>query len=215
MTALVLLAPGTPMLFQGQEFAASSPFFYFADHSAELGPLIAKGRREFLRQFPSIGSIAAEEFLEDPAGEETFLRSKLDFSERQKHAGIYRLHSDLLRQRREDAVFARPQKQRIDGAVLGSEAFVLRYFGDAGSDRLLLVNLGRDLHLDPAPEPLLAPPFDAQWKVVLSTEEPIYDGGGTSAIESDENWHLPGQAAVVLASTAVGNDSHERTDPTH
>ena len=36
MTALLLLAPGTPMLFQGQEFAASSPFCYFADHHPDL-----------------------------------------------------------------------------------------------------------------------------------------------------------------------------------
>src|SRR5260370_12412414 len=36
MTALLLLAPGTPMLFQGQEFGASSPFLFFADHTKEL-----------------------------------------------------------------------------------------------------------------------------------------------------------------------------------
>ena len=39
----------------------------------------------------------------------------------------------------------------MDGAVLGAEAFVLRFFGEDGDDRLLLVNLGVDLHLDPAP----------------------------------------------------------------
>ena len=36
MTAWMLLGPATPMLFQGQEFAASSPFLFFADHNAEL-----------------------------------------------------------------------------------------------------------------------------------------------------------------------------------
>ena len=40
MTALLLLGPWTPMLFQGQEFAASSPFNYFADHNSELAPLV-------------------------------------------------------------------------------------------------------------------------------------------------------------------------------
>ena len=48
MTTLLLLAPGTPMLFQGQEFAASSPFLFFADHKEELAKLIGKGRAKFL-----------------------------------------------------------------------------------------------------------------------------------------------------------------------
>ena len=56
MTALLLLAPGTPMLFQGQEFAASSPFLYFADHDAGAGRgWCAAGRLEFLSQFPQPG----------------------------------------------------------------------------------------------------------------------------------------------------------------
>src|SRR2546421_7476360 len=48
MTALLLLSPGTPMLFQGQEFASSAPFNYFADHNPDLAELVAKGRCEFL-----------------------------------------------------------------------------------------------------------------------------------------------------------------------
>lgn len=51
MTALLLLMPGTPMLFQGQEFWASSPFFYFCDHDAPLSGMVREGRVEFLRQF--------------------------------------------------------------------------------------------------------------------------------------------------------------------
>ena len=53
-TAMTLLGPGTPMLFQGQEYAASQPFFYFANHKPELGKLIEKGRCEFLYQWRSI-----------------------------------------------------------------------------------------------------------------------------------------------------------------
>ena len=56
MTALTLLAPGTPMLFQGQEFSASAPFLYFADHNPDLARLVRKGRAEFLTQFPSAAS---------------------------------------------------------------------------------------------------------------------------------------------------------------
>ena len=57
MTALMLLAPATPMLFQGQEIAASAPFLYFCDHDPELASMVKAGRTEFLRQFPSIRSL--------------------------------------------------------------------------------------------------------------------------------------------------------------
>jgi hypothetical protein len=56
MTALMLLAPGTPLIFQGQEFAASSPFLYFADLKGELAKQTGRGRAEFLAQFPSIAT---------------------------------------------------------------------------------------------------------------------------------------------------------------
>src|SRR5439155_5836891 len=61
---------------------------------------------------------------------------------------------------RRDAVIGGRQRRALDGAVLGPEALALRFFGDG--DRLLVVNLGRDLGLTPAPEPLLAPPAEGR-----------------------------------------------------
>src|SRR5258707_1219949 len=196
LAALMLLAPGTPMLFQGQEFAASSPFLYFADHQGQLATEVRKGRAEFLAQFRSIATREAQERLADPGDMKTFERCKLDLGERERHAEAYALHRDLMRLRREDAVFA--AQGAVDGAVLGTEAFVLRFFGPAGDDRLLLVNLGRDLHLDAAPEPLLASAAGARWQLLWSSEDPRYGGGGTAAIETHEGWRLPGHAAVAL-----------------
>src|SRR5206468_3437158 len=63
MTALLLLAPGTPMLFMGQEFAADSPFLYFADHQPDLAKLVDAGRYEFLAQFPSIADPAVRTLI--------------------------------------------------------------------------------------------------------------------------------------------------------
>jgi maltooligosyltrehalose trehalohydrolase len=66
---------------------------------------------------------------------------------------------------------------------------------------LLIVNFGRDLHLNPSPEPLLAPVEDRRWEVLWSSEDPRYGGGGTAPLDTaDDNWHVPGHAAVVLAS---------------
>jgi maltooligosyltrehalose trehalohydrolase len=208
MTALMLLGPGTPMLFQGQEFAASSPFFYFADHNEKLAPLVRRGRAEFLSQFPSLACPEVQSRLPDPDDPRTFEQSKLDFSGRQQHAEAYTLHRDLLKLRRQDPILGSQRPGGMDGAVLGPHTFVLRFFAEDRHDRLLVVNLGRDLHLDPAPEPLLAPPEHRRWKTLWSSEDPCYGGSGTPPLDTETNWHIPGEAAVVLIPTAQEETSH-------
>jgi maltooligosyltrehalose trehalohydrolase len=207
VTALMLLGPGTPMLFQGQEFGASAPFLYFADHKPELARLVRRGRADFLHQFPALAAPEMQAQLPDPADIATFTKSKLDLSERERHTEVYALHSDLLTIRREDAVFAAQRPGGLDGAVLALEAFVIRYFGGDAGDRLLLVNLARELSIDPAPEPLLAPPTGARWTVQWSSENPRYGGVGTPPIETDDGWHLPGESAIVMRSAP-----HSETD---
>lgn len=204
MTALTLLAPQTPMLFQGQEFSASTPFLYFADHHPELAKLVSKGRSDLLSQFPSIATPEVRSQLAEPSEPATFQRCKLDLSERERHADAYALHRDLLKLRREDPVFRSQAAWGLDGAVLGDEAFVLRFFGEGGDDRLLLVNLGRDLPLPAASEPLLAPPEGRSWEILWSSEDPRYGGSGTAPLEVEEGWRIPGQAAVVLRPSAEG-----------
>ena len=198
LTALLLLGPNTPMLFQGQEFAASTPFLYFADHNPELAAAVAKGREDFLAQFPSIASEDVAALIPNPEREETFLRCKLDFEDRERNAEMLLLHRDLLRLRKADPLLGKAQRRMFDGAVLGATAFVLRFFGTAQNDRLLVINLGAHIHLDPAPEPLLAPPAGCLWETAWSSEDPRYGGCGTPAIDSEENWNLPAEAAVLL-----------------
>jgi maltooligosyltrehalose trehalohydrolase len=83
--------------------------------------------------------------------------------------------------------------------VLGPEAFVVRFFSsDFQDDRLLLVNLGAQLFLDPSPEPLLGAPEHAQWDLLWSTEDPKYGGDGAPPLDSELNWIIPGHAAAVL-----------------
>ena len=72
LTALLLLAPSTPMLFQGQEHAASSPFLYFVDHAGELGGLVTKVQGtgllfscELAPQFKCYGAGSTEEYLRE------------------------------------------------------------------------------------------------------------------------------------------------------
>ncbi len=203
-TALLLLGPGTPMLFQGQEFAASTPFHYFADHEPELAQKVQHGRVDFLSQFRSLARPELQGCYIDPGNPSTFEASKLNFEDRKRHEKDYQMHKDLLRLRREDAVFRK--QGPVDGAVLGPEAFVLRFFGQEGDDRLLLVNFGMDLHLDPAPDPLLAPPEGMLWQILWSSEHPRYGGCGTYPPDSEDNWRIPGHAAVALAPHSAEED---------
>jgi len=211
LTAVLLLGPGTPMLFQGQEFSASAPFLYFADHKPGLAEQVARGRGEFLSQFPGLASAEAQAALARPDDEDTFARSTLDPAERRTQGAAVALHRDLLRLRREDAVFSGRGRVSVDGAVLGAEAFVLRFFGTRpGDDRLLLVNLGRDLPLAAMPEPLLAPPAGADWRVLWSSEDFTYGGGGVVPLPDAGCWTLPGHAALALAPVAAGESQPVR-----
>ncbi len=202
LTALTLLGPATPLLFQGQEFAASSPFLYFADHKAELRDPINAGRQEFLSQFPSVRDPAVLSTLPKPADESTYERSKLDLSERERNRHWYDLHRDLLHLRRDDSVIQRAGQHRVDGAVIAANAFVLRYQGGADGDRLLIVNLGCDVDVVPLPEPLVAPPYGCRWTVLWSSESPKYGGNGTAPIAPHTRLHVPGESAVLLRSEA-------------
>jgi maltooligosyltrehalose trehalohydrolase len=96
--AFVLTAPFVPMLFQGEEFGASSPFLYFTDYDdPELGRLISEGRK---KEFVAFGW--DPDSIPDPQVEETFTRSKLQWSEltEEPHASLLQWHKDLIRLRR-------------------------------------------------------------------------------------------------------------------
>jgi len=199
MTALMLLMPGTPMLFQGEEFGSSAPFLYFADHRPELAKAVQQGRTEFIRQFPSLAAPSAQRRVPAPHDLQTFERCKLNWDEWRTHEPLVRLHRDLLTLRRTDAAFRAQDANAVDGAVLGPEAFVLRYTSSSPADeRLLIVNFGPDIDVPSFAEPLVAPPDGQTWETRWSSAEPEYGGHGTPVVASDDGWRVPAHAAVVL-----------------
>jgi maltooligosyltrehalose trehalohydrolase len=211
LTALWLLAPQTPMLFQGQELGTSKPFLYFSDHRDHLADLVREGRREELAGFRSTTHPALRDFLPDPSSPESFEVSKLDEPENYADLPAYALIHDLLKLRREDEIFREQTSQRLHGAVLGPEAFVLRYFSKGTDCRLILINLGRDLYPTPNSEPLLAPPPGMRWKLLWFSEHPRYGGSGIPPLEADQPWRLSGHCAVVL--TPEPDDSPVPEEP--
>jgi len=200
LTALLLLGPQTPMLFMGQEFGASSPFFYFVDHEPELAAMVRRGRQEFMEQFPRVMGFHSVSPLADPTDPNMFEVSKLDWNESERNQELIAMHRDLIALRKEDATFSHQDQRMIEGSVAGPEAFILRWFDEAGEDRLGLFNLGLDLEFYPLSEPLLAPPPDRCWNILWSSEDPRYGGMGTSPFD-EKAWRFPGSAAVIFKAT--------------
>ncbi|MBK7580292.1 MAG: malto-oligosyltrehalose trehalohydrolase [Myxococcales bacterium] len=103
---LVLTSPFVPMVFQGEEWAASTPFLYFTDHTdLELGQAVSKGRRQ---EFAAFGWPEAD--VPDPQSEETFVRSRLVWTEldREPHRAMLDWHKCLLALRQERSDLRNP-----------------------------------------------------------------------------------------------------------
>lgn len=204
LTALLLLGPQIPMLFQGEEFAASTPFFYFADHKEALAEAVRKGRIAFLDQFPSLNDEDFPGIMPNPADRSTFERCKLDWSERDANQHAVSLHRDLLRLRRQWQTSDGADTPRLDGSVFGQNGFILRFFAEASANqRLLLVNLGADAWIESLPDPLLAPPEGFQWQAVWSSEDLRYGGSGRRPGGLQERWSLCADCAVVYQTATA------------
>lgn len=193
MTLLLLLVPQTPLLFQGQEFGSASPFHFFADHTPEFQKIVWAGRKKFLEQFVSFKSLNPLTDYPDPSNPETFKSSILDWDNRDKEALCF--HKTVIQLKKEDPTLFNPKK--IDGAIIGTDVLLLRYFGEKG-DRLILCNFGKDVKMCSIAEPLFAPPLGTSWKVLLTTEEARFGGTGCPSIDEDPDWILAAYAAYVL-----------------
>jgi maltooligosyltrehalose trehalohydrolase len=181
--------------------------------SGWLTSLVREGRKEFMKQWRSMRNQPMLDSLADPVSPDTFARCKINHSELGRHTEAYQLHCDLIRLRRTDPVLSACPPAGLDGAVLSSSAFLLRYFGQDGNDRLLLVNLGADLRLNPAPEPLLAPLEGHSWSILLSTEAPQYGGSGALEPDAEERgWCIAGQAAVLLGPGPLRASPEEKKE---
>jgi maltooligosyltrehalose trehalohydrolase len=141
VSLLLLFLPMTPLLFMGQEWAASTPFLYFTDHDAELGARVTEGRR---REFAAFHELAAE--VPDPQALATFQRSKLRWAERElpKHRATLELYRAALALRRTDPVLSRSRREDLVARAWKGALVVERSWQN--QSRTLVLNFG--------PEPL-------------------------------------------------------------
>jgi maltooligosyltrehalose trehalohydrolase len=98
----LLLTPQVPMLFMGEEFAASAPFLYFCDFGPDLAQSVSNGRRREFKRFAAFADDSAGARIPDPNAESTFQLSKLNWDERERppHAKRLALVRELLALRR-------------------------------------------------------------------------------------------------------------------
>lgn len=141
-TMLLLFLPMTPLLFQGEEWGASTPFSYFTDHDPELGKLVTRGRRAEFGKFKAFAEPAVRAEIPDPQAAATFEASKLDWTERNRdeHARMLALHKALLRLRCEDPVMARAGREALSAEAIGPVLVVKRWTDR--NERVLIANLG-------------------------------------------------------------------------
>lgn len=187
--ALLLLAPATPMLFMGQEWGAETPFQYFTNHNDELGRLVTEGRRKEFARFPEFRDPEIARTIPDPQSHETFMRSKLDWSEltRSPHVELLDLHRECLRLRAQESAL-RPVS-RSGWEVLDLGAVALRYFGQ-NCEWLVLAHF--------APTALAVTLPAGRWLCILSTNNTRFGGSGAAGFDP-----VPGRVAFTQPELLV------------
>jgi maltooligosyltrehalose trehalohydrolase len=180
--AVLLLAPSPPLLFMGEEWAASTPFLFFCDFEPELAHLVTEGRRREFAGFPEFADPRARETIPDPSAAVTFEHSVLDWDERgaEPHGSMLAHYRALLALRQAEIV------PRIDGLNARDAVFVEHGPGALEArwkiaDGLLLLeaNLaaapaagfsetppGRRFFGSPAFTGGTAPPWSVRWSIV-------------------------------------------------
>lgn len=185
LSALVCLTPYTPLLFMGQEWAASTPFLYFCDHKPELGILIQEGRRREFAEFPEFAAGADLEAIPNPQAEQTFQQSKLNWQElaERRHADVLELYRECLRLRHEIASLRPADRTGWQPGDFNFGPVAIRY-ASADELHLLITNLWTGHQGSLLDEPMARLGRGQEWQVLLSSEERRFGGSGDSAFDA-------------------------------
>ena len=196
LSFLLLLLPQTPLLFQGQEFLASTPFLFFTDHSEELGRLVTEGRRREFAAFVQFSDPALRAHIPDPQDARTFQRSKLHLDEADYGAGLVMqdLYRAALRQRATDPVLIAARRGRPPlRAEAQRRAVLIEIATDAGT-RLIVANFGPDVVFRYAEAERLT--------TILHTGEPRFGGNAVRPGLVAGEIALPAHCAALFALAA-------------
>jgi maltooligosyltrehalose trehalohydrolase len=168
LSALFLFAPQTPLLFMGQEWAATTPFLFFTDHHDELGRKVTEGRREEFRSFAAFSDPLDRARIPDPQTADTFERSRLAWDEldRPPHDGVRQWYERLIALRR---VLAPARRGTYNVDQIDDHTIAVRRFDRRGRPVLLVARISGSSAEIPVP-------LDTPSDVLLTTEDVAVDG---------------------------------------
>jgi maltooligosyltrehalose trehalohydrolase len=191
-SAVLLLSPETPLLFMGQEWAASAPFRYFTDHTAELGAQIVEGRRREFEGFAEFRDPKLREQIPSPQERATFDACKLTWEERQRepHRGIWRLYQRLLELRQQGLRRAADVRDRADARALDEDTLLIDYM--APSSRVAIVARLRGEGI------VDVPGLSGDAHVLFTTEDAEFAADGQAPRLSPGRIEFTAPAAVIL-----------------
>ena len=178
LSALLLFAPETPLLFMGQEWAAGSPFLYFTDHHVALGALVTEGRRAEFSKFSTFADPGTRAKIPDPQADTTFRASTLDWQERvrEPHAGVERLYRGLIDLRKRDLSLRPPsQGGAFEVAAIGDAALAVLRRAESGAELLLIACLRGAGTVDAGAWKAIGPA--SRWQLSMTTEDAEFTDG--------------------------------------
>jgi maltooligosyltrehalose trehalohydrolase len=169
-SVLLLCAPATPLMFMGQEWAASTPFLYFTDHPDELGRLVTEGRRHEFRDFAAFSDAAARGQIPDPQDAATFHASRLDWSDltHEPHTSTFRLYKRLLALRRHEPAI---RCERFAAYALSETTLLLRQDAEEGPSLLAIIAMNGSTEIRLAHHEALAGLDLSLWQPLFTTED--------------------------------------------
>jgi maltooligosyltrehalose trehalohydrolase len=184
LSALLCLSPFTPLLFMGQEWAASTPFQFFTDHKPELGALITEGRRKEFAAFPQFQGEGTTERIPDPQEVATFERSKLRWVEvgEKPHSQVLLLYQECLRLRAQIPLLSTDSRRGFRVEKLAGPLLVMHYDG-IGHGHTVIAHLGKERVTVPLDD--ICP--NSPHRLMLSSNENRFGGTKERFAESVTN----------------------------
>jgi maltooligosyltrehalose trehalohydrolase len=204
ISMLICLTPYTPMLFMGQEWAASTPFLYFTDHPGELGQKMAWYRRAEFEKFGTNNNAETLARMPDPQAKSTFASSQLRWAERDRapHAQNVALYRECLNLRARAPTFQNPPRETWSVRKVEPDLLGIRWREPSG-DWLLLVGVRSAAEIRFAADPFVAPSPGRHWEMVILSNDPKFGGKpGPGGLSNDRQvLRFSGPAACLLRET--------------
>jgi len=193
---LFLLLPYTPMLFMGQEWAASTPFCFFTNHSGTFGEQVSEGRLKEFKNFGAEWPAAMLAAMPDPEKPDTFSRSRLNWAESDvsDHQKVLKLYRACLHLRKHDPVL-RFRERTHWKTWTNQDILFIRYGSDDRPARLLVTKLADSMGDDTASAAPVK--LETGWKIQMSSNERRFGGSDEQGL--DDVLTLAGPQTLLLS----------------